>query len=146
MKINIEQFLNNETDLNHKDVVVIESEGIWQESNFKNEDGTPQREFRVNLTLASGDIRNTSLRWSNVKLLVSAFGTETKDWVGKKVRAWKTKSEKAKSGFVFVFTPTDWERDDTGSWIIPEKDKKPTNDGSEDFVEYPENNGEEIPF
>lgn len=119
MKIdmNSTKFLDNATDVKHKDVVTIASEGKWQESNrFKKEDGTPTNEFRVNLKLANGDIRNTTLNWTNVKMLVSGFGDETANWVGKEVKAWKTASERAKAGYTFLFAPLTWERDETGIW------------------------------
>ena len=148
MKININdaKFLKVE-DLKHKDVVTVESEGKWQESEtFKDDDGNPAREFRVDLTLQNGESRNTTLRSTNVKLLGKSLGTETKEWVGTKLRAWKTVSEKAKAGFVFLFVPTDWERDDTGEWIIPapKVEASPKPEG----IEYPEENidPESIPF
>src|SRR3990167_5665281 len=120
MKINLDdtRFLNSQEDVNHRDIVTIDSEGKWQESNFKDEDGNPQNEFRINFVLESGETRSTTLRSTNVRLLGGAFGDETKEWIGKKVRALKTKSEKAKAGYVFVFAPVDYERDDTGEWII----------------------------
>ena len=119
MKISIEdaKFLKSD-DIKHKEVVTITTEGKWQESDtFKDEDGNPSREFRIDFKLPNGETRNTTLRSTNVKLIGKSLGTETKDWVGKELRAWKTKSEKAKAGFVFLFVPTDWERDDTGEWI-----------------------------
>lgn len=123
MKINIDdtRYLKAE-DIKHKDILVIDSEGKWQDSaTFKNEDGEPSREFRVNLKLPNGEVRNTSLRSTNVRLLGQSLGDESADWIGKEVRAWKTKSEKAKSGFVYLFVPIDWERDDTGEWIKPQE-------------------------
>lgn len=142
MKINIDdtKFLRSE-DIKHKDVVLIESEGVWQDSNFKDDDGNPQREFRIHFKLGNGETRSTTLRSTNVRLLGKAFGVETKEWVGKELRAWKTKSEKAKAGYVFIYVPTDWERDDTGEWIIPEP-KQP------ESVEYPEAEirPDDIPF
>jgi len=151
MKINIDdtKFLNNSTDVAHKDVLTIESEGKWQESaRFKKEDGTPQNEFRINFKLDNGDVRNTTLNWTNVKLLVKAFGDETANWVGKEVRAWKTKSEKAKSGFTFIYVPTDWNRDDTGEWIVPEGSQAKDENGldSIDYEEAPDIAEEDIPF
>lgn len=121
IQINDTRYLDNATDVSHKAILTIDSEGKWQESQrFKKEDGSPQNEFRINLRLPNGDVRNTTLNWMNVKLLVSAFGDETSTWVNREVRAWKTKSEKAKSGFIYLYVPTDWERDDTGEWIKPE--------------------------
>jgi hypothetical protein len=123
MKINIDdtKFMNKETDIKHKDVVTIGSEGAWENSEkFKKEDGTPAKMFKIVLALESGEERTTTLNWTNVKLLIQAFGDDTSEWIGNKVRAWKTKSEKAKSGFTFLYVPTTWDRDDTGEWVIPE--------------------------
>lgn len=147
MKINIDdtKFLNTTTDIKHKDVVTIDSEGKWQESQrFKKEDGTPQNEFRVNLKLANGDVRNTTLNWTNVKLLVQGLGDDSVDWIGKEVRAWKTKSDRAKSGFTFIYVPLDWERDDTGEWIIPEGSQ--TKKDEVEVVEYEDDPLDEIPM
>ena len=148
MKINIDetQFVDNKKDINHKDIVEIISEGKWEESTrFKKEDGTPQNQFKVNIKLANGEERNVTLNWTNVKLLVQGLGDDTVAWIGKKVRAWKTKSEKAKLGFSYLYVPIDWKRDDTGEWEIPEgtqvaKDEEP--------IEYPEEeiDPEDIPF
>ena len=122
MKINLsdEKYLNSETDLKHKDTVIIATEGKWQASDtFKDDEGNPSREFRIDFKLPNGEIRNTTLRSTNVKLIGKVFGDETKNWIGKELKAFKTKSEKAKAGFVFLYVPTDWDRDDTGEWIIP---------------------------
>mgnify|MGYP001563259909 CR=1 FL=1 len=142
MKINTDdtRFLKIE-DVQHKDTVSIESEGIWQDSNFKDEDGNPQREFRIHFKLGNGETRSTTLRSSNVKLLGRTFGDETRDWVGKELRAWKTKSEKAKAGYVFLFVPTDWERDDTGEWVRPEGAGKTDADYPQEDIKP-----EDIPF
>jgi len=127
MKINLsdEKYLNSETDLKHKDVVVIATEGKWQASDtFKDDEGNPSREFRIDFKLPNGEIRNTTLRSTNVKLIGKVIGDETANWIGKELRAWKTKSEKAKAGFVFLFVPTDWDRDDTGEWVVPDESNK----------------------
>lgn len=146
MKINIDDTKYLKTDdIKHKDVVVIESEGVWQDSNFKDEEGNPQSEFRIHLKLPNGETRSTTLRSTNVRMIGKALGTETKSWVGKELRAWKTKSEKAKAGYVYLFVPTDWERDDTGEWVIPAKEEAKV-----DTVEYPSGedaiNPDDIPF
>ena len=121
IKINDTNFLKKETELKHKDILTIENEGQWEESdNFKKADGTPSNQFSISLRLNNGDVRSTILNWTNMKLLSQAFGNDSANWVGKEVRAWKTKSEKAKSGYSYLFVPTDWDRDDTGEWIIPE--------------------------
>ena len=120
MKININQtkFLNKDTELAHKDILVVANEGIWEDSvRFKRPDGTPQSQFNVEFKLKDGNVRGTSLNWTNVKLLVKAFGDDSITWIGKEVRAWKTKSEKAKSGFSYIFVPIDWIRDEVGEWV-----------------------------
>jgi len=156
MKINTDdtKFIGAE-DIKHRDVVTIESEGVWQDSNFKDEDGNIQKEFRIHFKLGNGQTRSTTLRSTNVRLIGKAFGDETKDWIGKELRAFKTKSEKAKAGFVFLYVPTDWDRDDTGEWVIPAgsqevKEKKawgiPTNDDFEETFGSAGSNLDDIPL
>lgn len=152
--INNTKFLDRENEVFHKDVLTLASEGEWKESTkFKKEDGTPATQFEINLKLSNEDLRSTVISYGNVKLLVQAFGDETKNWVGKKVRAWKTKSEKAKSGFTFFFVPTDWERDDTGEWVIPtvpttypDKFTSEKEQQTSEEIEYPQDELGEIPF
>lgn len=119
MKININsiKFLNTTEDIKHKEVVYLVDGGRWEESTtFKKKDGTPANTFKIDIKLPNEEVRSATLNWTNVKLLVSAFGDETEKWAGKEVRAWKTKSEKAKSGFVFLFVPIEWVRNDMGEW------------------------------
>lgn len=152
MKINLTntRFLKRDEDVKHKDIVTIASEGKWGPSmNFKKEDGTPSSQFDISFTLANGENRTTNINGANVRLLGSAFGDETTNWIGKEVRAWKTKSEKAKGGFTFLYVPTDWSRDDTGEWIKPEGYTPVVEVAKEDdAIEYPTDdiNPEDIPF
>ena len=128
--------------------------GIWEESTrFKKKDGTPSNSFKIKIKLPNDETRQATLNWTNVKLLVQAFGDESDNWINQKVRAWKTKSEKAKSGFVFVFVPTDWIRNDIGEWENAEGgkievDEVKTKNEDIDNIEYPEDsiNPEDIPF
>lgn len=160
MKIDINQakFLDSAVDIKHKDVLTIESEGKWYESaRFKKEDGTPTNEFKLNVKLANGEVRNVTLNWTNVKMLVEGFGDDTVEWIGKEVRAWKTKSERAKIGYIYLLAPMDWSRDDTGEWSKGSAGKASDN---QDLVkkeevpsvqvdgEYPQEtiNAEDIPF
>ncbi len=134
-KVNLDntKYLKKDQDIKHKDIVTIVGEGDWVVSrNFQKEDGTPSYQFDIKIELENGEERTTTFNGANVRLLGSAFGDETKDWIGKEVRAWKTKSEKAKSGFTYMYVPTDWSRDDTGEWIVPEGSQ------SNDDIEYPE--------
>lgn len=123
MKININntKFLNKETDIKHKDIVTIASEGAWEVSSiYKKEDGTPSNQFEITIKLENEEVRGTVLSYKNLSTLVSIWGDETSLWVGKKLRAWKTSSDRAKLGYTYFYVPTDWTRDDTGEWIIPE--------------------------
>lgn len=121
IKINDTKFLKKDTELKHKDVITVENEGQWEESdNFKKEDGTPSNQFSILIRLSNGDIRSTIFNWTNIKLLSQAFGNDSAGWVGKELKAWKTKSEKAKLGYTYIFVSTDRDRDETGEWIIPE--------------------------
>ncbi len=151
--INNTKFLNTETDIKHKELVHLVDGGIWEESTrFKKKDGTPSNSFKIKIKLPNSEVRSATLNWTNVKLLVQAFGDESENWVNKEVRAWKTKSEKAKSGFTFVFVPTDWVRNDIGEWENGTGEKidideiKATASSSEN--DYPEEtiNPDDIPF
>ena len=115
--MNSTNFIKNDTDLAHKDIVTIANEGGWEVSErFKKPDGTPTNSFKINLRLKNGEVKSATLNFSNLKLLGVGFGDESADWVGKEVRAWKTKSEKAKLGYTYFYVPIDWTRDDMGEW------------------------------
>jgi hypothetical protein len=147
MKINVNntKFLNTAEDIKHKDIVSLVDGGMWEESTrFKKKDGTPSNSFKIKIKLPNGEVRSATLNWTNVKLLVSAFGDESDNWVSKEVRAWKTKSEKAKSGFVFVFVPMDWVRNDIGEWENAEGVKIDTETEIKP-AEYPDVEVDEIP-
>lgn len=140
--INNTKFLDKETDIKHKDTLKIASEGAWEVSTkFKKDDGTPSNQFTMNFTLANGEERSTILSFANVKLLVQAFGDETESWIGKEVRAWKTKSEKAKLGYTYLYVPVSWERDDTGEWITGDVADTQETPDTEDSISI-----DEIPF
>lgn len=143
MKININstKFLDKATEVAHKDILTIASEGAWEVSTkFKKDDGSPSNQFTINFVLSNMEERSTILSFANVKLLVQAFGDETESWVGKEVRAWRTKSEKAKLGYTYLYVPTSWERDDTGEWVT---DTDNQTDGSDDkgFDGYEDDDG-----
>lgn len=158
MKINLNstKFLNNATDIKHKDIITLVDGGRWEESTrFKKKDGTPSNSFKINIKLTNDEVRDATLNWKNVKLLVHAFGDETDLWADKKVMAWKTASENAKLGYVFIFAPIGYKRnemmeweDDKGNTINLDEVKTETKDDGLDSIEYPEEeiNIEDIPF
>ena len=121
MKININdnvQFLKKSEDVKHKDIFEIASEGEWSDSTkFTKDDGTPAKQFSILLKLSNGEIKSTIFGSKQLKLLGRAFGTESADWIGKQVRAWKTASDKAADGYMYMYAPVDWTRDDTGEWV-----------------------------
>lgn len=121
INLNSNKFLDKEVDIKHKDIVTIATEGEWNQSTkYTKDDGTPSNQFEITITLANGENRDTIFSMANLKLLAKVFGEDTSSWVGQQVRAWKTKSEKAVTGFVYFYAPISWERDDTGEWVIPE--------------------------
>lgn len=112
------------------------TEGQWEESQkFKKEDGSPSNNFNITIKLDNGEERGTILSWLNVKLLVSELGDETSEWVGQKLRAWKTKSEKAKIGYTYFYVPVGWDRDDTGEWVKNGQENQSV-DEDEPFVDF----------
>lgn len=139
LNLNDTKFLNKESDIKHKDILTIKTGGQWNPSKrYMKEDGTPNQQFDIEFTLANGEARSTTMSWANLKLLGEVWGDVTEEWVGKQVRAWKTKSEKAKTGFVYLYVPIDWERDDTGEWIKSENDQVNLDDGSADPADIPD--------
>lgn len=121
--INLNKFIKAEEDVKHKDILTIETEGSWEESErFTKDDGTPSSQFNIDLKLDNGETRSATFNMAQLKLLAKAFGKETPAWVGKQVRAWKTVSAKAKAGYIYMYAPVDWTRDDTGEWVVPEID------------------------
>lgn len=117
--INLNKFIKTD-DVAHKDIVTIETEGAWEESErFTKDDGSPSNQFTIDLKLPNGEIRSATFNMAQLKLLAEAFGKNSADWVGKQVRAWKTVSAKAKAGFIYMYAPVDWTRDDTGEWVKP---------------------------
>ena len=118
--INLDKFIKTD-DIKHKDILTIESEGAWEESErFTKEDGTPQNQFNITLKLPNGEVRSTTFNMAQLTILAKAFGKNSADWVGKEVRAWKTVSAKAKAGYIYQYAPLDWTRDDTGEWVVPQ--------------------------
>lgn len=151
ININSTNFIKNDTDLVHKDIVTIANEGGWEVSErFKKEDGTPQNTFKINLKLKNGEIRSATLSFANLKLLAIGLGEESSSWVGKEVRAWKTKSERAKLGYTYIYVPIDWTRDDMGEWNDAQG-KPITLEKKEDVIQVSQEineeiNPEDIPF
>lgn len=145
--VNTTKFLDTKNDIKHKDIITFLDEGNWEESTkFKKEDGTPSNSFKIKIELSNMGARTATLNWTNLKLLVSAWGDDTKEWIGKTARAWKTKSEKAKAGFTFYFVPVDWDRDDTGEWIIPANYKNAKKEQEDEIKDIPESEEEEYPL
>ena len=106
-----------EGDLKHKEEITILDAGKWTKSKkFTKEDGTPTEQFEITVRLPNGEDRTVTFSWTTLKNLAPVFGEDSEDWIGKKVRAWRTASTKAKSGFTWVFAPVEWIRDDMGVW------------------------------
>ena len=105
MKINLDdtKFLGKD-DVQHKSVLMIQSEGVWQDSNFKDEDGNPQKEFRIHFQLGNGETRSTSLRSSNVSYLVQSLETKQKSGLVKKLELGKQRVKRP-SLVSCLFTP-----------------------------------------
>lgn len=117
--INLNKFIKSD-EINHKDIVTINTEGGWEESErFTKDDGTPANQFNIELELPNGEVRSANFNMAQLGILAKAFGKDSAGWVGKQVRAWKTVSAKAKAGFIYLYAPVDWTRDDTGEWVVP---------------------------
>ena len=96
-----------EADIQDGDTVTIKDEG-------RIEDGTYGEQHKFAIETRNGDKR-ASFNQSTINILVDAFGSDSKDWVGKKVNVLTKKTVIANKKVTVVYFVTDgWYLDDYG--------------------------------
>ena len=78
------------SDVQNGDHITFRSEGQWQESQFKNDDGSMKQQFVIEVEL-NGALQQMALNKTNRDVLVASWGDETRDWKGKTAVAEKMK-------------------------------------------------------
>jgi len=78
-------------DVKNGDVITFLNEGEWLESKkYTYSDGTPRKDFVIKVSI-SGTEKDMRLNATNRSNLISAFGNDTANWVGKSASLEKTK-------------------------------------------------------
>lgn len=73
-------------DVKVGDKVTFKNEGEWQENQrYKYSDGNPRWDFICQVD-HNGEEKNMRINATNKKILISAWGNETADWVGKSAK------------------------------------------------------------
>lgn len=82
MKIESGTYLKT-ADAKQNDQITFQDEGSWVESqNYKYDDGNPRQDFVIKV-MHAGSEKKMRINKTNRDTLVSNWGDETKDWVGK---------------------------------------------------------------
>lgn len=80
-KVSVGQFAKKGEDYKDGDIVTIRDEGKQVEGQYG-----IQNVFSVKL--ANGDEKNMSLNQTSINNLIDAYGSNSKNWVDKKVKVW----------------------------------------------------------
>lgn len=104
------------------------SETVKRESQFKNDDGTPKIQDVAKIQFEGGEVTNIALNRATIDGLVDAFGTESKDWVGKMLTAQTEKmivGGKRVTALYLVPDGAEVAEDENGYMIIRRTDSTP---------------------
>ncbi len=73
-------------DVKDGEIVKIVSEGEWELTPFKKQDGSPKNQFCVDVENIEGKKKKLRINKTNSDILILAWGKDTALWVGKSVR------------------------------------------------------------
>ena len=83
MKISSAKNWLKSEDVKQGDIITFLSEGEWVASaKYTYADGTPRKDFLLKVKHGEVD-KDMRLNATNKKILIKAFGDETKEWIGK---------------------------------------------------------------
>ena len=95
-------------DINEGDLINILDEG-------KIVDGDYGERKVFTISTVDGEEKMLSFNQTTINYLIDAFGNETKEWIGKRVKVWIMKSNIAgKIKFVVYLTAPDWVEGEEG--------------------------------
>lgn len=119
-KVSVGSFLKKGEDIKNNDIVEIANEGKQVEGQFGMQDL-----FLIKTT--NGKEGNLSLNQTSLNCLIDAYGTDSKNWIGKKAKVWAILSNvQGKMIKVYYLTHPLADVDDEGNFTIP-KNKKDDN-------------------
>lgn len=76
------------------DVIVFVDEGGWEESRYKNPDGSPRNVFQITVNV-NGDDMAFRLNKKNSDAMIEVFGHETSKWIGRSAKVTLKETEVA---------------------------------------------------
>jgi len=113
-------------DLQNGGKVTIKSEGVWEESNFGNDE-----QFKVIVETPNGD-KKATFNQSSINVLIKAFGEESPDWIGKEVKVLTRKGVFAgRKGIACYFVTDDYFLDDYGD-LTNGEENEPSKGGDDE--------------
>jgi hypothetical protein len=71
-------------DVGPNETVKIVSEAVWEETNYKNEDGSAKNQYVCNVSYR-GEERKFKLTMKSCENL-SVYGKDSKEWIGKEIK------------------------------------------------------------
>jgi len=114
-RVNVGAFLKKGTDFKENDIIEIASEGKQVEGQFGNQDI-----FLVKLV--DGKEGNVNLNSTSINNIIDAFGEDSKQWIGKKVKVWAILSNvQGKMIKVYYFAHPEAILSDKGIFELPGK-------------------------
>lgn len=122
-RVNLGAFLKKGEDFKDGDMVEITSEGKQLEGQFGTQD-------IFVIKLSDGKEGNVNFNSTSINNLIDAFGEDSKEWIGKKVKIWGILSNvQGKMIKVYYFAHPDTTLDDKGVFVLSAgkvKDDDPT--------------------
>jgi len=88
VELNIGIYLRSD-DIKDEDELEFTDEG--EESIIKKKDGSEGKIFSISIVLPSGEPRTWTMNLTSQRAVATKLGTDTKKWVGRKVRVYKLK-------------------------------------------------------
>jgi len=112
-------FLVKGEDIKNNDIVVVASEGKQMDGQFGTQD-------IFMIKCASGKEGNVSFNQTSINCMIDAYGTDSKNWIGKQAKVWTILSNvQGKMVKVYYFTHPNAEVDDDGRFCLNLKDEAP---------------------
>jgi hypothetical protein len=113
-----EKFARPNINIFDKDIIKICNEGEWITFRYKDQE---RKKLVFLIKTKRGEEKLLPLNQKTINTLISAFGDETKNWVGKEVRVWIFKSQVGEKFVDVVYlTPPNWRFEKDG-FLPPEK-------------------------
>ncbi len=131
-------FVKANENIFNGDLVKIVNEGNY--STIKTKEGNKKEVMKFDLELANGEVKEYTMNNMTTKNMVKAFSDETKNWIGKPLRAWIIQQLAFGEMIdVLILTPKSWKKATEGT-----TEEIPTIEDGEDLPDVVDN--DDIPF